>query len=310
MYVKSGEQTGMRYKEWRARQRQRPQAPPPPGNTSGDPWWTRPDNPQPGDPWWTRRDEWRHRRRSRRGQCFPFSHPKLFFAIFLICAGAVLFFENVGLIAVRNIWAYWPLILVAMGVSRLANDNRSGKIQPRGLILIIVGIAFLANNLGFFFMAADFAWPILLIIFGGFLLVKTLESHRRPQAFAFAAGPQRTEPPGSEHTLKEQVYFGNLKRTISSQDFRGGEAISVFGEINIDLRHAQIAVKETSIEANATFGAINIRVPETWRVSVRGAGIFGGYEDKTLPPRPAPGFNPPLLIINGAAVFGAVVVKN
>ncbi|MGH9619711.1 MAG: LiaF domain-containing protein, partial [Bryobacteraceae bacterium] len=108
---------------------------------------------------------------------------------------------------------------------------------------------------------------------------------------------------------KEQVYFGNLKRTISSQDFRGGELISVFGEINIDLRHAQIS-NGTSIEANATFGAINIRVPETWRVSVRGAGIFGGYEDKTLPPRPAPGFNPPLLVITGAAVFGAVVVKN
>ncbi|HEX7360566.1 MAG TPA: DUF5668 domain-containing protein [Bryobacteraceae bacterium] len=305
----------MRYKEWRARQRQQPQTPPPPppppGSAPGDPWWTRPGNPQPGDPWWLHRREWRHRRRSCRSQ----AHPKLFFATFLICAGAALFFANVGLIAVRDIWAYWPLILVAMGVSHLANDLRPGaKFHPRGFILIIVGIGLLANNFGFFFMAADFAWPILLIILGGFLLVKTLESHRRPQEFAFApsadAGKQEAESPSSEHILKEQVYFGNLKRTISSLDFRGGEAISVFGEINIDLRHAQIAVNETSIEANATFGAINIRVPETWRVNVRGVGIFGGYEDKTLPPRPAPGFNPPLLVITGAAVFGAVVVKN
>lgn len=299
----------MRYKEWRMRQNQEPQTPP--GGTANDPWWSRPNNPQPGDPWWLRRAG---RRRTR--SCFVrHAHPKFLIAAFLIFAGAVLFLENIGLIAVRDIWAYWPLILVAMGVSHLANDLRPGaKFHPRGFILIIVGIGLLANNFGFFFMAADFAWPILLIILGGFLLVKTLESHRRPQEFAFApsadAGKQEAESPSSEHILKEQVYFGNLKRTISSLDFRGGEAISVFGEINIDLRHAQIAVNETSIEANATFGAINIRVPETWRVNVRGVGIFGGYEDKTLPPRPAPGFNPPLLVITGAAVFGAVVVKN
>lgn len=290
----------MRYKEWRMRQNQRPQTPP--GATATDPWWTRPDNPQPGDPWWLR-----HAARTRARSCWErHSHPKFLIAAFLIFAGAVLFLENIGLIAVRDIWAYWPLILIAVGVSRLTSSSAT---RLKGLILVIVGVALLANNLGFLFIAADFAWPILLIAIGAAILVKTLDPHRPQSASRFSAAAQ---PDRSDHHLREWVLFGNLKRRITSQDFRGGEAVSIFGEINIDLCHAQIvpSAKQVTIEANATFGAINIRLPEYWRVSVRGAGIFGGYEDKTLPPRPRPGYEPPLLIITGAAIFGAVVVKN
>lgn len=313
----------MRYKEWRMRQNQRPQAGP--STTANDPWWTRPDNPQPGDPWWLR-----HTRRTREGSCWTgHSHPKFLVAVCFICAGALLFLENVGLVAMRDIWAYWPLILVVLGISRLTSYS-SGANRIRGLILLVVGIGLLASNLGFLFIAADFAWPILLIVIGGAILLKTLDSHKRqpvhdtwqtvfgkkdPSSFGFAGAGQRhaqAQPDGSDHRLKEWVLFGNLKRRITSQDFHGGEVISIFGEINIDLRHAQMATgaKQMMIEANATFGAVNIHVPEYWRVSVRGAGIFGGYEDKTLPPRPRPGFEPPLLIITGAAIFGAVVVNN
>jgi hypothetical protein len=57
------------------------------------------------------------------------------------------------------------------------------------------------------------------------------------------------------------------------------------------------------------FGGIDIRVPETWAVTVRGTGVFGGYEDKTIEPRPTDP-KPPHLIITGVALFGGVTVKN
>ena len=56
------------------------------------------------------------------------------------------------------------------------------------------------------------------------------------------------------------------------------------------------------------FGGIDIRVPETWQVVVRGAGIFGGYEDKTWRAG-ASDEKKPRLIVSGFAVFGGVVVK-
>jgi hypothetical protein len=64
------------------------------------------------------------------------------------------------------------------------------------------------------------------------------------------------------------------------------------------------------IEANAAFGAIELRVPETWRVSMQGNAVFGAYEDKTIPPRPEPGAETPTLVIKGGTAFGAVIIRN
>ena len=58
------------------------------------------------------------------------------------------------------------------------------------------------------------------------------------------------------------------------------------------------------------FGGIEIRVPRNWRIEKAGAAVFGGFDDKTVPPRPEPGFDPPILVIKGAAVFGGIVIKN
>jgi hypothetical protein len=70
-----------------------------------------------------------------------------------------------------------------------------------------------------------------------------------------------------------------------------------------------IVKDQIEIEANAVFGGVDITVPDTWRVTVEGQGVFGGYEDQT-------GHNPsaeagrPHVLITGSAVFGGVTIKN
>jgi hypothetical protein len=58
------------------------------------------------------------------------------------------------------------------------------------------------------------------------------------------------------------------------------------------------------------FGGVEIWVPQNWTVEVVGHGIFGGYDDKTLPPRINPGDKPQHLVLTGYAMFGGVTVKN
>jgi cell wall-active antibiotic response 4TMS protein YvqF len=86
--------------------------------------------------------------------------------------------------------------------------------------------------------------------------------------------------------------------------------VAVFGEVKIDLRKAGIAGDQAVIDVNALFGGVDIRVPDNWRVEMRGAGIFGAFEDKTVPPRLDPAVKTPQLIITGTAVFGAAKVDN
>jgi predicted membrane protein len=95
---------------------------------------------------------------------------------------------------------------------------------------------------------------------------------------------------------------------MDTQDFQGGEAFALFGGVEVDLRKAASTQEEIVVEANALFGGIELRLPEAWNVSVRGAGIFGGYEDETI--GVTTDAKQPHLIINGFAVFGGVTVKN
>lgn len=232
--------------------------------------------------------------------------PKLIFAICLILAGTVLFLDNIGLLHVYNLWDYWPLIFIALGVSKLL--CRSGLLgRFWGLVMIAGGSVILACNLGLLHMSAGLVWSLLLIIFGTSVLLQAVV--RDPTKYSVGLPSGSATLPGN--VLREWAVFGGVKRRVNTPNFEGGELLSILGGIDIDLRHAQIPPgKQVTIEANSTFGGIDIKVPETWRVVVQGAGIFGGYEDKTIPPRPVEGVEPPTLIVIGQAVFGGVTVEN
>ena len=84
----------------------------------------------------------------------------------------------------------------------------------------------------------------------------------------------------------------------------------MFGGYKVDFRHAEIHGDRAVLEANAFFGGGEIIVPEHWYVSMHGAGIFGGYTDKTRHFQPDPSKPTKTLIVKGLAMFGGVEVKN
>ncbi|HEY3936376.1 MAG TPA: DUF5668 domain-containing protein [Bryobacteraceae bacterium] len=230
-------------------------------------------------------------------------------AILLIVAGTLLFLGNLGLLPIHDVWSYSPLLLIALGVLRLSNPrNVSGRVL--GIGLICFGTFFLLLNLNIIHIRAnDESWPIalLLIVFGTAMLIKVLDPNA---SFKPALGFTPRQRVGDENTLQDMVIFGSAKRKLDSAMFRGGEVVSVFGTIEVDLRRARISApdKSVTLDATAVFGQVKIRVPETWRVTVMGSAILGNYEDKTIPPNT--GMDAPVLIITGASVFGSVEIED
>jgi Cell wall-active antibiotics response 4TMS YvqF len=104
--------------------------------------------------------------------------------------------------------------------------------------------------------------------------------------------------------------FGHIGRRIISKNFRGGKIAAVFGGFELDLTQAEIEGSQAVLHADTVFGGGEIRVPDTWEVTVKGAGVFGGYSNETRQHPPENPANVKRLIIRGAAVFGGVVVKN
>jgi predicted membrane protein len=235
--------------------------------------------------------------------------PRIFFAVFLIAAGTLLFLGSLGLLPIHSFWDLVPIGMIALGLVRLLHSGRVGG-RLYGALLIVFGCLFLLVNLGILHIhARDGSWPlsILFIVFGIGLLIKTLESGQECHPFRRWG---RIGGGDKVNLLDEVAVFGSVKRKLDTLDFRGGEARTLFGEVKIDLRRAGIAATQESVvvDATAVFGAIKIRVPDAWRVNINGVGVLGVYEDKTIPPNQIAGV--PLLIITGLSMFGSVEIEN
>src|SRR5439155_22625026 len=85
----------------------------------------------------------------------------------------------------------------------------------------------------------------------------------------------------TENKLQETAVFSAVKRRVETAGFESGELNAVFGSIEIDFRPGSFvtAGRVVALEANAVFGGIEIRIPETWKLSLQGNAVFGSYED-------------------------------
>jgi|SRR5580704_7670083 predicted membrane protein len=226
----------------------------------------------------------------------------------IVLVGLMLLLDNMDIVRIRDPWRFWPVILIVIGVSKIL-ENRSHATLVWGGLMTLVGAVLLLDNLHilvFDFDLGTLIWPLVIIGFGVTLLLKALDRRR----FLDGVPPLVTTSNLSDASFGAWAVFSSVKRRIDSQDFKGGEVVTVFGEAKIDLRKAAIAGDQAVIDVNAVFGGIDIRVPETWSVVIKGAGVFGAFEDKTVPPRIDPAIKTPKLIITGAAVFGATKVDN
>jgi hypothetical protein len=252
------------------------------------------------------------------------------FALMLIVAGALLFLDNLGILPLGDIEAYWPVWMILLGV--LIVDRRKSVVAIIWAVaLIACGILLILGNLRVLHVTEDVVYPMILIAFGATLLARpaslrdwnlhalpgrmhfaaSMRSMRRRQRFSGWRSDDTSDNFAGD-TLNEAFVFRSMNRRVESQQFGGGKLDVVFGSIELDLSGASISApdRRAELEANAVFGGIEIRVPRTWKVIMRSTSVFGGCDDKTIPPRPEPGLEPATLVIRGGAVFGGIEIRN
>lgn len=260
------------------------------------------------DRWEEKRQRWEQRRMERQARwearlARRRANPGAggFFAgAIVVAVGLLLLLDNMGIVRFRDIWQYWPVLLIVWGVSHILTGHNAFCYAWGGVIALI-GALFLLNNLDIMVFNFHLIWPLIIIAVGVGLLLHAFER----QQYGIAGRAASSDPMAEGFAV-----FGNTKRRIDSQDFRGGKASSVFGEVIFDLRNATMTVDEAVIDLDVVFGAVKIFVPQTWLVQVKAANVFGGVDDKTLPPRPDPNVKTPRLIIAGNVVFGGISLFN
>ncbi len=212
--------------------------------------------------------------------------------LIVLTVGLLFLGDQMGVLHAENWFDYWPVILIAIGLSHLVGGSLIG-----GAIWLAIGGVFLMRNLGWTelgFRDLWAFWPLLISWVGGVLVFQSL------------TGDRRNRGNDSAQTFNAVAVMAGNRRTSSSSDFLGGDATAIMGGCEIDLRSATIAGSEAVIDVIAFWGGIEIRVPSDWTVEGRVTPVLGGYEDRSV----APAVPRQRLIIRGTAVMGGIEVRN
>lgn len=211
----------------------------------------------------------------------------------VLAIGAILLLDNFGIVDAENLWAYWPVLLILVGVSYFVRPKGSRCILS-GSIWLAIGAIILLSNFGIIGFEIWDLWPVVLVIVGLNLILKPFR--RR--------GANIGEDTG---VFEATAILGGASRRLSAADFQGGDAMAIMGGCEIDLRDCGSEGGPAEINTFAFWGGVEIRVPDDWEVQVKGIAILGGYGDQT---RTIEGDGHKILIITGTAIMGGVDIKN
>ena len=106
--------------------------------------------------------------------------------------------------------------------------------------------------------------------------------------------------------INTTTVFGGVKKTILSKDFRGGQVGQLFGSIELDLTHADLA-GVAILDIQQGFGEVKIRVPNDWWIETDTTQVFATVEDKRTHVEES--FNSSkILVLRGPSVFGVIEI--
>jgi hypothetical protein len=247
-------------------------------------------------------DEWNHydtggdarlnramrRVRGVRRDANPWS--RLVLGATILAFGLIFWLDQIGRLNARDYLPWWPLILIAGGLSLLTRRR-----WIAATVDIVIGVIFLPS-LPFLphFRLGEILdlWPLLITAAGVTLIAQALR-------------PVAKDARGAA-SFRAFAFMGGSGRSIGSSHFVGGDAVVVMGACEINLMAASIN-GEALIDVLAFWGGIEIRVPRGWRIENRVTEMLGAFANNTTPPVSD---DAPRLVIRGSTIMSGIEVTN
>ncbi len=261
---------------------------------------------------------------------------RLVIGVAIMLAGVLFTLDNLRIIHAGDFLGYWPVILVAIGVTRMAQTS-SWVSFGWSLVWIIAGLWLLGEHIGLITVSIWALRPLVLVLVGASILWRACcppQLRGTPgQSCRPCCSPQPLGTPGQswrdttadtpaeagaspaarsyvrsqDSYVKAVAVMSGVERATDSADFRGADLLAVMGGCELDLRHASIAGDEAVVDVMALMGGIEIYVPNTWVVEAKVFPFMGGLGNETRLNKSGPTKR---LVVRGLALMGGIEIKN
>jgi predicted membrane protein len=253
---------------------------------------------------------------------------KIITGVIIILAGVILLFYNLGFLPYScfRIVFSWQLLLVAIGATMLA--DKRGNNKDAGIILIFVGLAFLATKALLFWVPyllpdiniKGLTLSICIIAIGIYLLAKSRRSKSKQHFFEynhcrryhkgdFESMPFTDIFDNDAGYIKREYVFTGAKERINTE-IKRVNIEAVFSGVEVDFSQTELSsdVKNIHIKVSSVFSGVILYIPEEWEVLIQKTGVLGGFSDKRFAKKRS-NSNEKLVILELEAVFGGGEVK-
>lgn len=191
---------------------------------------------------------------------------------------------------------WWTLGIIIPCLITLITEKR----KLFSVVGIILGIVLFSGFRGLisFDRLYKLIIPVAVMLFGFILIFKDVFKRKTRESIKNLRL--------SGMPLKKCVAIFTSEQTAFFNDnFYGAELISIFGNVDCDLRNAEIT-QDVLISATALFGGIDIYVPDDVNVEFSSVPVFGSISNKTKRHSKS---DRPTIYISGICVFGGVDIK-
>lgn len=220
----------------------------------------------------------------------PKLHGRVIIGILLIILGALFVMRNYEILDFPYEYFTWEYFFILIGLLFfLLSRNKTA-----GIVLIAIGLFNLVPEL----------WPLLLVLVGLYIIFGRKGKFRHS-----TESTEPGQPKNSNDYFESISIFGGGSKIINSDNFKGGNIVSIFGGSEINLTNSKLADGENSIEITALFGGTTLIVPADWNVELDVLPIFGGFGDKRMKDPNKKIQEGRKLLIKGIVLFGGGEIK-
>lgn len=221
--------------------------------------------------------------------------------LIVVCAGVGYTADALGLIYNFTIFfdGWWTFFIIIPALCSLFNRH-SNKFGSLALLFLGVGLLLWQQDI-LNFPVGKLILPIIAIICGLNIIISAFSGSKK-RGHSCSCDPIYT----NDGSLPEySASFGGVNPNYNNQPFNGCKISASFGSAELDLRNALIE-NECTIKASASFGGIEIYLPQSCRLDVCSSVTFGGVENKFIGSADP---NAVLIHIEAEAAFGGIDIK-